>query len=106
MTQALTAPEYGSLVVTIPRRDARVYVVAARRIRQILGKATAPDAVGLIRHELSGRTPKAVAEEYLYFIGWYDRQTRRRSGGRSPSFSADGTRRRSVSRSNPERSRN
>lgn len=68
------------LVVTIQGTDAAVYRAAARRLRPLLG-AKAPDAAALIRHELGRRNPKAVAEEYLYFIGWHQEQALAESAG-------------------------
>lgn len=66
------------LIVTIPESDHTTYCEAARILARILG-LKAPDVVALILHELNRRKPRAIAEEYLYFIGWYERQAQPRS---------------------------
>ncbi len=48
-----------------------VYQAASRWLKKKIG-ATAPDVAGLINHELSRRKSRRIAEEYLYFVGWYD----------------------------------
>lgn len=57
--------------IALPAADFQVYVKAARILARIMG-AQAPDVATLINHELSHRKPQRIAEEYLYFIGWYD----------------------------------
>ena len=61
----------GHLTIFVAASDYRVYVAAARMLARTLG-SKAPDAPALIQHELKNRKSKAVAEEYLFFIGWYD----------------------------------
>lgn len=51
---------------TIPITSAvyQSYRLAAALLAKIMG-ADAPDAVGLIRHELSRRNPRLIAEDFL-----------------------------------------
>ena len=64
----MSRPSHTRLVVTVPKREARVYRRATRILVTAIGRK-APTVVALILHELSGRRPESVAAEYLYFIG-------------------------------------
>ena len=51
----------------------RVYRSASRRLIRRMG-ANAPTAEKLIQHELSQRTSRLIADEYLDSIGWRRRR--------------------------------
>lgn len=80
----MSKPQVPSLVVTLPVADSQVFIEAARLLIPILG-VKAPTPVALVLHELSRRQPKAVVEEYLYFIGWFEpKRTKRAQGRKNP----------------------
>ena len=80
----MSQPQAPSLVVTVPVADSQVFVEAAQLLIPILG-VKAPSPVGLVLHELSRRKPKAVVEEYLYFVGWFEpKHTKRARGRKNP----------------------
>ena len=100
----MSHPKVLSLVVTVPVADSQVFTAAAQLLIPILG-VKAPSPVALILHELGRRKPKAVVEEYLYFIGWFEpRRTKRArgrknvAGQRSDTFLSAQPARRSFSR--------
>lgn len=64
-------PQSKPLSVSVPAVAAQVYVEASLFLSPVLG-ADAPDAITLILHELCGRKPRSIAEDYLYCIGWYE----------------------------------
>jgi hypothetical protein len=77
----MSQPQVSTLVVTLPVPDSQVFIEAARLLIPILG-VKAPTPVELVLHELSRRKPKAVVEEYLYFIGWFEPKRTKRAQGR------------------------
>ena len=77
----MSQPQASNLVVTLPVSDSQVFIEAARLLIPILG-VKAPTPVALVLHELSRRQPKAVVEEYLYFIGWFEPKRTKRAQGR------------------------
>jgi len=80
-TLTMSQPKALSLVVTVPIADSQVFSDAAQLLVPILG-VKAPSPVALILHELGRRKPKAVVEEYLYFIGWFEPRRTKRARGR------------------------
>ena len=80
----MSLPQAPSLVVTVPVTDSQVFIEAAQLLIPILG-AKAPSPVALVLHELSRRKPKAVVEEYLYFVGWFEpKHTKRARDRKNP----------------------
>ena len=77
----MSQPQAPTLVVTLPVADSQVFIEAARLLIPILG-VKAPTPIALVLHELSRRQPKAVVEEYLYFIGWFEPKRTKRARGR------------------------
>lgn len=69
----------------LPAADYRVFVLAARILRRVMGRK-APTTLVLIQRNLTERTPNGVADDYLEWVGWPQgrlptRITRRRPGG-------------------------
>ena len=64
------------LTVPFPLKDHRTFVSATRILGRVMGKK-APSTLTLIQHNLTGRDPEGIAEDYLDFIGWPDGQTSR-----------------------------
>lgn len=58
------------VLVVISAVDHRIYLKAARKLAGILGPRHAPDAQGLIQHELTGRSARGLVDEYLDAVGW------------------------------------
>lgn len=58
-----------TLKISLPRRDHRVFLAARRILVRIMG-AKAPDAIGLIQRNLSGRDARGLADEYLDTVAW------------------------------------
>jgi hypothetical protein len=93
-------PQSKPLSVSVPAVAAQVYVEASLFLSPVLGD-DAPDAITLILHELRGRKPRTIAEDYLYCIGWYEdgrAKTRQDSQSQTP-------RRRRVEKSRTARMR-
>ena len=80
-TLTMSQPKVLSLVVTVPVVDSQVFTDAAQLLIPILG-VKAPSPVALVLHELGRRKPKAVVEEYLYYIGWFEPAHTKRARGR------------------------
>lgn len=61
-----------TIIVSVPltTETHQVLVHAARKLARILRPQTGPDVVGLIQHELTGRSVKGLTDEYLDAIGW------------------------------------
>lgn len=57
------------LTVLLPAKDHRVYLAAQRILVRIMG-SQAPDAIGIIQQNLSGRDATGLADEYLDAVGW------------------------------------
>lgn len=64
-----TSSRLVTLKIPLPRRDHRVFL-AARRILVCIMGAKAPDEIGLIQQNLSGRDARGLADEYLDTVGW------------------------------------
>ena len=75
--------------IPIPLAHYHVYVVAARRLGQKLGRR-APSPIALIRHELGHRRSKLIADEYLESIGGRKRTVRPREDSRGRGASSVG----------------
>ena len=58
-----------TLTVCLPTKDHRSFVNARRRLRRIMG-LLAPDLAALCAHNLRGRDPAGLAEDYLTAVGW------------------------------------
>ena len=57
------------LKLTLAAVDYRVFVLAARVLRQVMGRK-APTAEGLIQHSLTERRATTVADDYLEWVDW------------------------------------
>lgn len=64
------------------------YHRAAVLLAKIMG-AEAPDAADLIRHELTQRDPRLIADDYLLSIRW--RKIARQRGSRDPRYLGRGS---------------
>lgn len=60
------------IIVPVPLTDETHQILseAARRLARILSPQKAPDVVGLIQHELTGRSVRGMVDEYLDAIGF------------------------------------
>lgn len=68
--------------VTLPAVDYRVFVLAVRILRQVMGRK-APTVRGLIRQNLTERSSNSVADDYLEWVGWPGGRVRRLEPKRS-----------------------
>jgi hypothetical protein len=74
-----TRPRPVQLRLLLPAADYRVFILAARILRRVMGRK-APTRIDLIQHCLTERRANSVADDYLEWVGWPQ--------GRRPAVSA------------------
>ncbi|MBL9217557.1 MAG: hypothetical protein JNG82_03655 [Opitutaceae bacterium] len=82
------------LNLPLPAADYRVFVLATRILRRVMGRK-APTTLVLILRNLTERNANGVADDYLDWVGWPQGRlpaapvTRRRSCGRRNGRTSD-----------------